>query len=89
MKALTMHTKHTDKLEFPVAAWAHSYLRVGGVTASIMGASVAPLRVSSVLGGLRQGGEGPPVIALQLPDLHAYIISTLSTWHIVTVMSPW
>ena len=51
MKALTMHTKHTDKLELP--AWAHSYLRVGGVTASIMGASVAPLRVSSVLGGLR------------------------------------
>ena len=53
-----------------------------------MGAGVAPLRVSSVLCGLRQGGEGSSVIALQLPNLQINIISAPSILQVAVIESP-
>ena len=44
-----------------------------------MGPGVAPLGVPLLLGCLRQGGQRPPVVALQLPNLrHSSHVSNAS-----------
>ncbi len=47
-----------------------------------MGSSVAPLRMPRLLGCLRQRSQRPPVIALQLPNLHQSSIVSNASFYV-------